>query len=878
MASLDPLAPSVSAASDSVGSSDDDGAATVSSTTTGRDNKRKRHSLNKTSCELCKLRKVKCDRAEPACGWCAKNKRECIYRERARPGSRTYGADLEAKVNRLDAMLRLLGRRVEDHITSTTHTPSQSQSPGPGITPTPGRGASGSTAGEISTPGSIASSHPSTMMDIFSVDLGSLSGFRDSPQQRRPLERSSVSVSGQSMASLSPSNINRPSPLPGSSLPAPPPPPPPPPPLQSPQQQQQQQQNQQNQQNQQQQVQTPTASYTVPLMGEAALVSDPDLPEPEIVYTLVDLYFKHVNTWCPILDRKAAFAAFFGSTMLSESKRILLHAVIVTTLRFYKDPRLSAERKAQYHRTSKQRVEHYALEHVSLEALEALVILALDVLGTSNGPLGWNLLAMIVRTVIQLDLCTESSVYLTAETTPRTGTIRRVVLPQPTSWIEDEGRRRLCWMVYILDRYATVATPFDFMLDDKFLDLALPCRYDLFSGNVPVQTRSLSWADSRRAMGANMIGMGGMGGMGGMNSATGLGMGMAMGPALGNSLGLGESPASTSSGGGGSSSSPSSATQPPVNNPQNLGSFSYHCEVLRILSRVHNFLRVPLDVTSPRAVQTWRSTFRALDGELNSWLHTLPGEYGAISQLCHSDPASRVANWIMLHAAFVTAVLRLHSTAAYPTPTARPSAMSPFSLFSPSHIAAQRCLGAVRSLRDIAADVLDTNGLDLLGPPFAFALWSSARALIAHAAVYDATVVDGVMDFFIDTLRQMGTYWEVAATYARILTDIVAEGRRSEPSFSEMRRVACEIVDLAARQRRSTLESTTTRLTTSRELDYVDIFDFFNYPRVASLPVAPSPYMAIDKGTATPDRVSADFAFEAQKHDVDWLSFQPPHE
>lgn len=26
-------------------------------------------------CELCKARKVKCDRAEPSCGWCAKNNR-----------------------------------------------------------------------------------------------------------------------------------------------------------------------------------------------------------------------------------------------------------------------------------------------------------------------------------------------------------------------------------------------------------------------------------------------------------------------------------------------------------------------------------------------------------------------------------------------------------------------------------------------------------------------------------------------------------------------------------------------------------------------------------------------------------------------------------
>ncbi|EFX02660.1 c6 zinc finger domain containing protein [Grosmannia clavigera kw1407] len=739
MSGVDTLAPSVKTVSDSGGaSSDDDGAAvSVSSTTTGRDGKRKRHSLHKTSCELCKQRKV----------------------------NRTYGSDLEAKVNRLDAMLRLLGRRVEDH--NTAH------------------GQAGPVGSDMSTPASMSSSSQSSMLDLFSVDLGISSYARGPAQQQRMQQPSPSPSSSQIQQGPGPRRC----PSPSRSHRCGPPPPP--------------------------------ASASSPPVGDAALVSDPDLPEPEIVYTLVDLYFKHVNTWCPILDRKATFAAFFGSTMLTEAKRTLLHAVIATTLRFCRDPRMPPARKAQFHRLSKQRVEHYALEHVNLEALEALVILSLDVLGTSNGPLGWNLLAMIVRSVIQLDLCTESSVFLAATSTPRTGSIRRVVLLEPTSWIEDESRQWLCWMVYVLDRYATVATSFDFMLDDRCLHLALPCRYDLFSNNVPVQTRSPPAGPDRSGRFARQQQRQQC------RPATLAATTMALLPPLPLLL----PPTSTllpplpSTSPPPPPRPPSSPLLPPSNNPQNLGkAFPYHCEVLRILSpRPTTSSRPPIDVTSPRAVQAWRHTFRALDGELNSWLHALPGDQNA----------------------------------------------------------AQRCLGAVRSLRDIAADVLDTNGLNLLGPPFAFALWVSARVLIVHAAVYDPSVVDGVMDFLIDTLRQMGTYWEVAATYARILSDIVAEGRRGDPSFAEMRRCACDVVDLANRQRHSSLEPTTTRPTTSRELDYVDVFDFFNYPKVAvPLSVAPSPlpYLSVEKVAATPDRGVPDFTFEAQRPDVDWLSFQPPHD
>ncbi|KAL1876847.1 hypothetical protein VTK73DRAFT_9149 [Phialemonium thermophilum] len=784
--------------------------------------KRQKPSFNKTSCDLCKARKVRCDKILPSCTWCAKHGRDCVYRERARPGSKLYNVDLEAKVNRIDAMLQMLGRRVEDHIAESARHPHGSCG---------SCGLQGRPSLAHHTPES--SSHPSSLPANSSGGLGLTPGYATPTYSTgatlvQPATMSSMSrTSVQSLIHASP-----PSPQSQSSSHQPPP--------------------------------SADMSANRQQRGEAALASEHDLPAPEVIYTLVDLYFKHVNTWCPILERKTTFSAFFGSTMLTEANRVLLHAIVATTLRFYRDSGMTREAKEQYHRASKQRVQSYAFENTDLAALKALVILSLDVLGTSNGPLGWNLLAMIVRNVIQLDLCTENSVYLTSETTPRTGSVRRVILPRPESWVEDEGRRRLCWMVYILDRYATLSTPFDFILDDRLLDLALPCRYDQFSNNVPVETRSFRWGEPPQTAQGNPT-----------NSAN------------------------------------VPAGRPLVNNPENLGSFSYHCEVLRILSRVHNFLREPLDVCSPTAVQAWRSTYRRLDADLNSWLQSLPGEYGSISKLCHSDPASRVANWIMLHAAFVMAVIRLHSSAAYPALAATapqpataglaaglrsplvaslsPSSMPGFavspgqSFFTPSQVAVQRCIGAARSLRDIAADVLETNGLDLLGPPFAFALWVSARVLIVHAAAVGARATDPTLDFLISTLRQMGTHWDVAENYARILTDVVAEAQTGQTTFSEMRKCASEIADLASKRRQSNLDPTTTRLTSAKELDYVDVFDFFNYPKVANPSAASQAFSYPPVYSSGEDRLpsvekSAQIPFEAPGVEADWLTFQPPHD
>ncbi|TWU72463.1 hypothetical protein ED733_004112 [Metarhizium rileyi] len=685
--------------------------------------KRKREKFQKTSCELCKARKVKCDRAEPACSWCARHNRTCVYLERQKPGSRIgFTLELETKVNRVDALLQTLWRRVEDHIANDHGSQPQTSSP-------------------------TRSNPASVQVDGFTQDptgprLPSISGGTPL-QQPRPPAFSSPSWQGQagdggeSIQQSAPTATCAPSRslLSGSAEPF-----------------------------------TPPAQLNNVRPGSTPLSGGTDLPPQDMVYTLVDLYFKHCNTWCPVLDRKTTFGVFFGSTSLNEVDRILLHAIVATTLRFLKDARLSPTLRSHYHAVSKHKVMIYAMEHVSVEAQRALVILSLDELGTSNGPRGWNLLSILVQNVRQLNLCEENSMYLSADERdiPRTGSVRRVVVPQPDSWIEDEGRRRLCWMVYLLDRYATIATTrLDFMLEDAKMRRVLPCSYDLFSKNVPVETGMLSTDIDQQ----------------GWTGYT-------------------------------------------VNKPENLGSFAYHCEVLRILSKVHDFLERPVDVTSPADMAAWRNTYRSLDSALDNWLQSLPSEYSRISALCHSDPASRVANWFMLHSAYVTAVVRLHSSAAYPTVRSH--------IFVPSHYAVQRCLSAVQSLRDITQDVFEANGLNLVGPPFAFSLWIAARLLIVHAAMIGCAV-DPKIDFFIDILGYVGQYWEVANNYARILARVVQRERQGEASFGAMRKRAHDLVILTSSTRRTGLDETASRTVALNELDNIDVFDFFNYPIIPSL-------------------------------------------
>lgn len=323
---------------------------------------------------------------------------------------------------------------------------------------------------------------------------------------------------------------------------------------------------------------------------------DQDFPPYDLLYALTDLFFKHINTWCPILHRRTTLDSLFGPTTLDEADRILLHAIVATTLRFSTDPRLSEHARERYHSVSKQRVLLYGLENSSVKALQALVILALDIVGNSNGPPGWNLLALITRSVVQLGLAVEATSASVAPMFPSIYTLRAMVLPEPRSFIEDESRRRLFWMVYLLDRYATISTAFEFALDDKEIDRKLPCRDDLFARNQPVDTRWFPTAER--------------------NDYS-------------------------------------------MNKPENLGSFSYYIEIIGVLSEIHRFLKKPVDIGALSDVEQWQQEYRQLDSKLNAWKFSLPSEYGNMSRLFNPNGGNKIVNciWIMLHITYHTSVL-----------------------------------------------------------------------------------------------------------------------------------------------------------------------------------------------------------------------------
>lgn len=232
-------------------------------------------------------------------------------------------------------------------------------------------------------------------------------------------------------------------------------------------------------------------SHAHPSPGGLSTVSFSDpriLPADEIVSSLISLYYTHVWPWAPILPR-VTYSAPWG---------IVPHAIVVLALRLSDDPRLDRlpGGKQALRQAAKAHVLSHAVESTSIASMQALSLLALDLIGSEQGPSSWGTLALLTRSAVHLGLMTEDEPEPKARRSsgpgppgsltpfdpraPLSGIRRRgvqkrtAIVPPPATWEEDEARRRLFWLVLVLDRYASASTGWDFALRDSDIKRRLP--------------------------------------------------------------------------------------------------------------------------------------------------------------------------------------------------------------------------------------------------------------------------------------------------------------------------------------------------------------------------------------------------------------------
>ncbi|KAK9466126.1 fungal-specific transcription factor domain-containing protein [Lipomyces arxii] len=555
-----------------------------------------------SSCDTCKQRKVRCDKAIPSCGWCAKNETICVYAEKRKPGLKPG-----------------FGRELMDHLADIEFVVTKN-----------------ATAIDW-----IQSELKAARTIPYTASTGSSAVFNhyltDSQDEHHLASKSSNS-----------------------------------------------------------------ADYGISQNG---------MPPRELQMRLAQLYFEHINSWMPILDAQDAWARLFSPDN-SKAEHLLIYAITAASLKFVPLCELAPELSRQYHMAATQKISLLTLESPTLESLEAMLVLAIDVIGTSNGPKCWAILSMICSIALKLGL-NKDSLQSGAMTPSPDGTISTAgvsIIPATLDPANGERRRRLFWGVYVLDRYSTIGSSYAFNIPSSEVLRQLPFADPL--SDLPYS----HWLAVKPV------------------------------PTL---------PA------------PVSATK----EESRIEPFSYQIELLGIFSSVHDFLRRPVDIHSGLQVDKWQLEYRKFCSVLDEWKLSLPEQFSSTEAVVARFESGAEIDplWLMLHSLYNTVIIRINSSAGYPYQQS-----GKFVANMVARDQCLEAVNNIVALTQIILS--NSDSLEAyLGPHYAFTLWVAARLSIVHAFITSNILPDSIT-VLVRSLGIVARHWPVAKRYSELLLYVIDEG------------------------------------------------------------------------------------------------------
>lgn len=395
------------------------------------------------------------------------------------------------------------------------------------------------------------------------------------------------------------------------------------------------------------------------------------LPPDEELRSLVDVFFSRFHVWIPMIHEKT-----FRNKMDSTDRqaiRNVLYAITSVTVRFSNQRAFEDKPMCEtYSRLCAEHVLLKSMEQYTVENVQALIIIAFNLIGSGGGPKAWSIVDSMTRIVEHTQLSYEEE----SDEPGVARLIERIIfLPKPQSFSEEEERRRVFWFVFILDRFCSVSSGWNPGITSADAKRRLPCDGKFFNaGNEQVYTSYFS---------------------------------------LGNN-------------GSGYDSMKRTKEE-----ESNMGSVSYLIESTELLSRVVRFyVEQKLSFHSSDQLQVWIRKFWNLDQILSNWKHSLPHKFRIVQSARHTgrerlymDP-----NLMLAHVTHNTSVVLLHQYLAYP---AQPELISIFRHYRMS--SANTCLSAASEVSKVCKTYLSvTDGF--VSPQLAFCLFASGQVILAHAA------------------------------------------------------------------------------------------------------------------------------------------------
>lgn len=447
---------------------------------------------------------------------------------------------------------------------------------------------------------------------------------------------------------------------------------------------------------------------------------DPSLPSLPVLEAVVDKYFTIVQPWIPMLHEGR-----FRQRMKNPSERaqlaIILHAMVIAVLRFidFTDSESNIQDVDIICEKSRKIVILTGMDNLSVENLQALIILCFNDIGTGRLTRAWPILASLTRTVQYLQLTIES------QKNEKEPELRpSMSLPPASDWLEEEERRRVFWVIFNLDRFCSVTTGWNTSLTSNDVCRRLPADGGLWHrGEVVITPYFGIWESAGKVEGL-----------------------VPFLPLHRNSA------------------EPSRVTDPVRTDHSEIskesvdmstvGAFAYRVEATESLSRVTAFfLRLEVNHLDRQEMSSWLMRFKELDLRLVSWKLFLPQRWKNSNISRQPAVVNMDPNLTLAHVTHNTSMILLHQRIAYP----------PLEWLEvvklPTLSSAETCETAAAETANITTKYLEnTSSRSIVDNQFAFCVFVSARVLQVHWRYYKTELSP---DFWtlMKSLDTMATRW-----------------------------------------------------------------------------------------------------------------------
>ncbi|KAJ5125795.1 hypothetical protein N7448_005109 [Penicillium atrosanguineum] len=411
---------------------------------------------------------------------------------------------------------------------------------------------------------------------------------------------------------------------------------------------------------------------------------------------------------------------------------VVLHAMMVCALRYVANERLATDWLETYpdaSQRSRELVILSGMDGLSVENLQALVIVTFVHIGDGEANKAWPLIGTLARGVVYLGLHTEPE-----ETQRGEVSLKPLSSLSPARvWTEAEERRRVFWNVFLLDRFCSTATGWNTNLSSEDVQVRLPSDGLYWVKEEPVTTPFFNvWDSSLGRMGKSVSFL----------------------PSHFTSL-ADQDKQSTAT------APTSERVTPDGRVPENrsvdvstIGSFAYCVEATESLNRVVKFfLQRPVDFQSKQEFRAWLTRFKELDLQLIHWKMFLPRRWkdSNISKepaFVHMDP-----NLTLAHITHNTSMILLHQSIAYP----RASILEKVRLASTA--SAETCQLAASETANIVQKYLQyTPFVGLVNHQFSLCTYLSARVMLIHSHTHQLDIPDAY-HILLSSLQQMSSRW-----------------------------------------------------------------------------------------------------------------------